>query len=564
MADADDAGATRKKFLKHCQLGELGEAQQLVAQHPEVATARSTSKGYSAMHFAAMGGATAVCEWLETVGIEIEVESPDGTTPLQVALEYKRLLTARRLQKMRDLRRQGIDHIEEARLTAEAKAKEEAEVRAKAEAEAAAERAAAAKREAEAKAIAEAKARADAAKAESDAANLRNANREAAAQALAAGRNALRSADMMKAVRLLRKANNLSPDDGEIQEALAEAEREYNAVVREQQAEQQAMQREAAEAQKEWNLPPSKPAATAVPPSMRSPPQPRPQPSSSRSGGRADNLSAAADDLAAGLAGAGGSSNGGGGGGSSSSYGGGSGHGSGDYGSASSAGAASTDSASGGRLAAFAGFLLAILLAVGGLVVKVGEKTGLLWLATWLAALPVQGWRHLSGWASRKWDSLFDVEPDSRERLAYLFYYWRARLRWPIRLLGILFLLLLAWRYPWHAYSVVVLGIGGGATFFAPYIPKVDQLAQPRAVIGSAAATVTFVCWLLPVTTAWLVGIALWGLIAYISWQLCAGGTALLLLFYFFPTLALGLVAVAAWLLFLVILPKICLFVCPR
>ena len=104
---ADDA--TRKAFLKACQQANVEEAQRLVNDQPGVLEARSASKGYTAMHWAAMGGSTELCEWLETKGIEIEVESPDGTTPLQVALEYKRLATARRLQQIRDLRRKGID-----------------------------------------------------------------------------------------------------------------------------------------------------------------------------------------------------------------------------------------------------------------------------------------------------------------------------------------------------------------------------------------------------------------------------------------------------------------------
>lgn len=133
-------------------------------------------------------------------------------------------------------------------------------------------------------------------------------------------------------------------------------------------------------------------------------------------------------------------------------------------------------------------------------------------------------------------------------------------MRWPLRLLGVLLLLLLAWQYPWRAYAVVVLGAASGATYIAPYLPFFSTLASPRPVVGGLGALVCLVCWLLPQTTAWLVGLALWGLLGYASWQLCAGVSALLLVFYYLPTLALGLVAVAAWLLFLVILPRICVF----
>ena len=98
-------------------------------------------------------------------------------------------------------------------------------------------------------------------------------------------------------------------------------------------------------------------------------------------------------------------------------------------------------------------------------------------------------------------------------------------MRWPLRLLGVLLLLLLAWQYPWRAYVVVVLGAASGATYIAPYLPFFSSLASPRPVVGGLGALVCLVCWLLPQTTAWLVGLALWGLLGYASWQLCAGAT---------------------------------------
>ena len=146
MAPPEMSDENRKLFLKHCQLGEVDAAKALLTASPALIDARSASKGYTAMHFAAMGGATSCCEWLETLGLTTEVESPDGTTPLQIAIEYKRLATARRLQQIRDLRRRGIDHVEEARLAAEEQAQAEAKARAEAEAEAEAVRVEAARR----------------------------------------------------------------------------------------------------------------------------------------------------------------------------------------------------------------------------------------------------------------------------------------------------------------------------------------------------------------------------------------------------------------------------------
>ena len=204
--------------------------------------------------------------------------------------------------------------------------------------------------------------------------------------------------------------------------------------------------------------------------------------------------------------------------------------------------------------------MLSLLLFVGGLAAAAGTRTGATAVVSRLAQLPVNCWRGVSSYASRKWDNAFAVEPDSRERLMYLLYYWRARLRWPIRLVGVLLLLLLAWRYPWRAYAVVVLGASAAATWAAPYLPFFGALASPRPVVGSLGGAVCLLCWMLPYTTAWIVGLGLWALVAYVSWQLCAGMSALLLTFYYLPTLALGLVR-SRRALFLIILPRICIFV---
>ena len=72
-----------KAFLKAAQMGQLDEAKKLLAEHPSALHARSTSKGYTALHFAAMGGAIPVVEWLILEqGFDVMVESPGKITPL--------------------------------------------------------------------------------------------------------------------------------------------------------------------------------------------------------------------------------------------------------------------------------------------------------------------------------------------------------------------------------------------------------------------------------------------------------------------------------------------------
>jgi len=79
-------------------------------------------------------------------------------------------------------------------------------------------------------------------------------------------------------------------------------------------------------------------------------------------------------------------------------------------------------------------------------------------------------------------------------------------------------------------------------------------------VIGCGAAATVFVCYLLPYTTACCLGLGVLGLLTYVTWQVGVGAAALLLVFNFFPTFACCLLGLAAWLLFLVILPRLCLF----
>ena len=91
-----------KAFLVAVQSAELSEVRRKLAADPSLLHARSTSKGYTAMHYAAMAGATPLVDLLHEQGLSVTVESPAGVTPLQVALEYKRLPTARHIQGLRD------------------------------------------------------------------------------------------------------------------------------------------------------------------------------------------------------------------------------------------------------------------------------------------------------------------------------------------------------------------------------------------------------------------------------------------------------------------------------
>ena len=63
--------ARRKDFLKAVQAGALVDAQALATAHPSVLSARSTSKGYGAMHYAAMAGALPLLDWLAEQGLDV-------------------------------------------------------------------------------------------------------------------------------------------------------------------------------------------------------------------------------------------------------------------------------------------------------------------------------------------------------------------------------------------------------------------------------------------------------------------------------------------------------------
>ena len=104
---SEDRAHLSKEFLKAAQSGALVEMELMLKAHPSVLAARSSSKGYTAMHYAAMAGAIPVLEWLTSQGLSPEVLSLaiDGATqltPSQIADEYKRGAVVERLRTLAD------------------------------------------------------------------------------------------------------------------------------------------------------------------------------------------------------------------------------------------------------------------------------------------------------------------------------------------------------------------------------------------------------------------------------------------------------------------------------
>jgi hypothetical protein len=102
---SEDRTFLNKEFLKAAQAGAQVEMAQMLTAHPSVLSARSTSKGYTAMHYAAMSGALPVLDWLAANGLAPDTLSTpaDGSAPLtpaQVADEYKRDLAANRVRML--------------------------------------------------------------------------------------------------------------------------------------------------------------------------------------------------------------------------------------------------------------------------------------------------------------------------------------------------------------------------------------------------------------------------------------------------------------------------------
>jgi len=160
-------------------------------------------------------------------------------------------------------------------------------------------------------------------------------------------------------------------------------------------------------------------------------------------------------------------------------------------------------------------------------------------------------------WLEARWMRLLGNDFDLAERLSYLCFYWRARLRWPFRVLGVLIALILAWLYPWKAYVVVVLACSGLGVWLTPRMSWAEFISQPLA--AGIALLFCLVCYCLPISCACLLGAAIWGLAMWVSWRVGLWVTALLCLYYCLPSVALVLLGLAVWLLFLLTLPRICL-----
>jgi ankyrin repeat protein len=62
MSGSDADREADKAFLRACQQNDVEQAQQLLLKRPDVVYARSASKGYGPVHWAAMGGATEMIE----------------------------------------------------------------------------------------------------------------------------------------------------------------------------------------------------------------------------------------------------------------------------------------------------------------------------------------------------------------------------------------------------------------------------------------------------------------------------------------------------------------------
>ena len=81
---SEDVALLQKDFLRAAQQGSLLEAQRLLTSRPSVLAARSSSKGYGALHYAAMAGALPMIDWLCAQGLAPDTPStppPDGASP---------------------------------------------------------------------------------------------------------------------------------------------------------------------------------------------------------------------------------------------------------------------------------------------------------------------------------------------------------------------------------------------------------------------------------------------------------------------------------------------------
>ena len=581
-------------FLRAAQGSDLAQVRALFEEDPQLLHAKSSSKGYTAMHYAAMGGSLAVIEWLASKGLQTDAEAPSGATPMRVALEYKRMPAARRLQQLRDAARPasqppacggtadtvrsrgggGGRGVATAPMTRDTRTRVPAASAPPETARTAPPPGAAAGGTDSAGGSAPA---CDAPAPDAPAADLSTANRDAALAAFEAGERAVESGDLQRAVRYLRKAKALAPSDARIGRALADAERDLQAILKESMAERQeererrsvevdAANRSSGEradapmgstakskAEGEANAGAAK-AAPSVRDEMRSSHRPKEVPDwmlEKREELRKEAQESAARQERGGGALAGASwrqseaerewreacqremwrDKGEGGDGARPE----------DGGDARPAAVANWP-----RLAMCLRLLALVLSPVAAvLTVVIGV----------IASCATTTWRV----ASRRWDRLWVSETETHERLLYLMYYWRARLRWPSRLLAVIFLLLLAWHYPWRAYAVAVVGLSALLVALTPHMQWSAFISQTQAAAVAAATWLVF--WLLPCTSAGLCALAFVGFVFTSIGRWSALGTAATMLaFYYAPSLCLYGLGAACWLLFLAALPKLCLF----
>ena len=534
----------RKTFLKLAQQGDVRALADKLDRNPTLRYAISTTKGYNAVHFAAMAGNIKLIEFLAHNGFDLEHPSPNGVTPIQVALEYKRLNAARRIQQLRDLARKqnassektarthdsqphgghlaepssssravdsrqaieeslpssNLTHEDSSRKSHSAPFVPDA-MRQKTEKEESA--------PSQTHELLQTETIDDSPPANSQQNSdttgryvnsthcLDVANREAAQQALAAGERAIGSGNWDKALRLLSKAETLQPDCPTIAVALAEA----RALYREQHPQ--------GEGDKYVSVPhrQQKPDVSSLPPNGK-------QQQSSRSSSEPQTSEEYKDTTTT---------------------------------------ASTTPTNNRNAAPRSSGYLWAVLMILCHFTLRV--------LGMLVRPL-IRASRSVYSILNSFWEKLPPLGGDfqTRESILYLVYYWKARLRWPLRLILAMFAALLAWAYPWHAYAVLVLAASVAAIVFTPVAPW-SGYGIGRVKASMCAAFLCGLCALLPKISATALAGTITGGIAY-GISVRAGGIAATVIaaLVYYPTLCSLLMGVAAWILFLLVLPKICIF----
>lgn len=171
------------------------------------------------------------------------------------------------------------------------------------------------------------------------------------------------------------------------------------------------------------------------------------------------------------------------------------------------------------------------------------------WEARWLALKDkLSGLRRgLSRSASRVGSAALAVLPrdeQQADRLAYLFFYWRGRLRVPLVLTAIFFVLRLCVQYPWSFFFLVC----AAAVPLGAMIARGLELSW--RVTGAALGAHVLFVWSCPYASAYLYGALLWLALALLFRGLALIATAVLLLLWFLPWTMMRLFGLALLLLF--------------